>query len=512
MFGKLKKRLGEVVKKFTGEGARTEEKEIEETKTESRKELHDIKKHAKEIEFDRKDDIIQEQLDEARSAEQKILEDEIKEKDLQKEIKELAQQEKEDVVLTKKEMLENEEFVEGKDIVDDVAKEKELREEIEELVKQEKEDITIKQEEMLENEKILEKEREIEHKEDVFEEKKLEYEEFDKNIEEIDKKLRERSVREEELFEERREETQKETKEQIKEEVREEKKKSIFGRIFSKVTEKKLEEDEINAINTELKKALLENDVAYEVAERICKDVKEELLGKTIKRGSAEDLIKESLKKAMLDVMQHDAVDLEPPAKRPFTILFLGFNGTGKTTTIAKVAHMLKKRNSVIFAAGDTFRAASIEQIEEHGRRLGVSVIKHKYGSDSAAVVFDAVKHAKASGIDFVLADTAGRSHSNVNLMDELKKVVRVNNPDMKILVLDSLTGNDIYEQARLFNDAVGVDAIILTKADVYEKGGAALSASYTIKKPIIFLGTGQEYEDLKYFDPKEVVKNLIED
>jgi fused signal recognition particle receptor len=180
------------------------------------------------------------------------------------------------------------------------------------------------------------------------------------------------------------------------------------------------------------------------------------------------------------------------------------------TTTLAKLARMLKEFEPVI-AAADTFRAASIEQLEEHSRRLGFEIVKHKYGADSAAVIFDAKKHAAASGSKLVLADTAGRSHANVNLMDELKKVCRVNKPDMKILVLDALTGNDIYDQAKLFNDAVGVDAIILTKTDVYEKGGAALSAAYTIKKPILYLGTGQNYEDLKEFSPEAIANMLLE-
>ena len=284
----------------------------------------------------------------------------------------------------------------------------------------------------------------------------------------------------------------------------------LLGRLVGKVTEKRLEEQDIVPVTRELERALLENDVALEVAEQICSDVRQQLTGKTIRRGSADALIRDSLRHAMLSVMQHDVVTLEPPPKKPFTIIFLGFNGTGKTTTIAKVAHLLKKRHGVLLAAGDTFRAASIEQLEEHASRLQVPLIKHKYGSDSAAVIFDAVKHAQAHGISYVLADTAGRSHSNANLMDELRKVVRVNNPDLKILVLDSLTGNDIYDQAKLFNEAVGVDAIILTKADVYEKGGAALSASYTIKKPIIFLGTGQAYGDLTAFTPEAVVESLL--
>ncbi len=281
---------------------------------------------------------------------------------------------------------------------------------------------------------------------------------------------------------------------------------------FSKITEKRLTDSEIEKIMKELNIALLENDVAVEVADKISDDVKKELLGTNVKRGKVDDIIKDALKYAMLDVMKQDKMDIEKMINEkngPFTIMFVGFNGVGKTTAVARLAYKLSKYKPVL-AAADTFRAASIEQLEEHGRRLNVRVVKHNYGADAAAVMFDAKKHAEASGSKLVLADTAGRSHSNVNLMDELKKVVRVNQPDLKILVLDSVTGNDIYDQCRLFNDAVGVDAIILTKADVYERGGAALSAAYTLKKPILYIGVGQEYEDLKEFKPEEIVKNLI--
>ena len=289
--------------------------------------------------------------------------------------------------------------------------------------------------------------------------------------------------------------------------VREEKR-SLLGR----VTEKKLTEGEIEKILREINIALLENDVAVEVAERISEDVKRELAGAVVKRGRVEDTINDALRHAMLGVMKQEEINIDKQIRDkdgPFTIMMVGFNGTGKTTTLAKLAHKLKEYNPIL-AAADTFRAASIEQLEEHGKRLGLRVVKHTYGADSAAVIFDAKKHAAATGSRLVLADTAGRSHSNVNLMDELKKVARVNNPDLKILVLDSVTGNDIYDQCNLFNEAVGVDAIILTKADVYEKGGAALSAAYTLKKPILYIGTGQNYDDLKEFKPDEIVKNLL--
>ncbi len=148
--------------------------------------------------------------------------------------------------------------------------------------------------------------------------------------------------------------------------------------------------------------------------------------------------------------------------------------------------------------------------MEEHSQKLEVPIVKHKYQSDPAAVIFDAVKAAESRGIDVVLADTAGRSHSNTNLMDELKKIIRVNKPDLKILVVDCLTGGDVVQQSELFNEAVGVDGIIATKADVYEKGGALLSAVHSIGKPILFIGVGQEYDDFKPFVPEDVVESLL--
>ena len=190
--------------------------------------------------------------------------------------------------------------------------------------------------------------------------------------------------------------------------------------------------------------------------------------------------------------------------------MFFGINGSGKTTTIAKMTKMLlDKKLKVVIAASDTFRAAAIHQLQEHADKLGVKLIKHDYGADPAAVAFDAIKYAEAHGIDVVLIDTAGRLHSNVNLIDEMKKVARVAKPDMKIFVGESITGNDCVEQARSFNEAIGIDGIILAKADVDEKGGAAVSVSYITKKPILFLGTGQGYDDLTPFRSELIVESL---
>jgi fused signal recognition particle receptor len=162
-----------------------------------------------------------------------------------------------------------------------------------------------------------------------------------------------------------------------------------------------------------------------------------------------------------------------------------------------------------VLAAADTFRAAAIHQLEEHGDKLNVKVIKHDYGSDPAAVAFDAIKYAESKNLDVVLIDTAGRMHSNTNLVDEMKKIIRVANPDLKIFVGESITGNDCTEQAKKFNEAIEVDGVILSKADIDEKGGAALSVSYVTGKPILYIGTGQEYKDLELFNSENIIKNL---
>ncbi|MFC1698313.1 signal recognition particle-docking protein FtsY, partial [Nanoarchaeota archaeon] len=196
---------------------------------------------------------------------------------------------------------------------------------------------------------------------------------------------------------------------------------------------------------------------------------------------------------------------------KPFVICFVGVNGSGKTTSIAKFAHMLKENNfKSTIAASDTFRAAAIQQLEEHGKNLGIKVIKHDYGSDAAAVAFDAVKYAEAKELDVVLIDTAGRLHSNVNLMDEMKKIVRVAQPDFKIFVGESITGNDCVEQAKKFNEASELNGIILSKADIDEKGGAAISISYVTGKPILYLGVGQEYGDLEPFDKDKLLESIF--
>jgi len=240
--------------------------------------------------------------------------------------------------------------------------------------------------------------------------------------------------------------------------------------------------------------------------------LKREIVDKPITRGKVEERISSALKESIAGLFDVEKIDLLERAreKKPLIICFVGINGSGKTTTIAKIASMFQKHGfSTVLAAADTFRAAAIDQLQIHADKLGTKLIKQDYGSDAAAVAFDAIKHAQASRKDVVLIDTAGRMHSNVNLIAEMKKIIRVAKPDLKIFVGESITGNDCIEQAKKFDEAIGIDGIVLAKADVDEKGGAAISVSYVTKKPILFIGTGQEYKDLKPFDSSIVVDSL---
>lgn len=288
--------------------------------------------------------------------------------------------------------------------------------------------------------------------------------------------------------------------------------------IFSFITQKTISEKDINDIIFELEMSLLESDVALEVAEKIINSVKENLVGKRIKRRSdVAEFTREALRKAVSEILCVETQDLKEMAKNagktgePLKIMFVGINGTGKTTTIAKIAtFFMNDGYDPVIAASDTFRAGAIEQIGHHAENIGVKLIKHKKGADPAAVAYDAVEHAKARGKEIVLIDTAGRMQTNVNLMDEMKKIKRVVKPDVIIYVGDSLTGNDAVEQASKFNDAVGIDGIVLTKADSDAKGGAAISIAYVINKPILFLGVGQSYKDIMEFKPEWMVDQLI--
>jgi fused signal recognition particle receptor len=192
-------------------------------------------------------------------------------------------------------------------------------------------------------------------------------------------------------------------------------------------------------------------------------------------------------------------------------ILFVGVNGTGKTTSLAKLAGWLRAQGlSSVIAASDTFRAGAIEQLLVHGERLGVRVVRQQEGSDPAAVAYDAVEHARAKKVDVVLVDTAGRQHTNENLIAEAQKIRRVVQPALTVFVGDALSGHDVVDQVKLFDQALGIDGLILTKLDADAKGGAALSLAFVTKKPILFVGTGQGYADLLPFDPDWMVRRLF--
>jgi fused signal recognition particle receptor len=298
-----------------------------------------------------------------------------------------------------------------------------------------------------------------------------------------------------------------------------EKLKSGFKGLVTKVTTTELKAENLSPILSDFKMSLAENDVAFPVADRICDELEKRLVGVQVKRlEDRKKLVEENLRQVLLEVMlTNNKIDLLTKIKEkretgePFVLLFVGINGTGKTTTIAKVAQYLRDKGySVVLAGSDTYRAGSIEQLEEHARRLGVRMITHKYGADPAAVAYDAISHAKAHGVNVVLIDTAGRMQTNQNLMNELAKVKRVVQPDLTVLTLDSLIGNDAVMQADEFHKSIGVDATILTKVDADVKGGSALSVTYVTQKPILFIGVGQTYKDLELFNPENFVNMVL--
>ena len=280
---------------------------------------------------------------------------------------------------------------------------------------------------------------------------------------------------------------------------------------------KKIKEDPLNEILDELEIILLEADVAYPVVEEIKEGVRENLVGKKYDRSySLEEVVELAVKDAVRSVLKINEFDFDQWIEgkdRPTIIMFVGINGTGKTTAIAKIANRLQKGGkTVVMAACDTFRAGAIEQLTFHSEKLGCKIVKQEHDADPAAVAYDAIEHAKSKRKDVVLIDTAGRMQTNNNLIEEMKKIVRVSKPDLKVFVGDSLAGNDAIEQAKVFDAAIGVDAVILTKIDTDAKGGAALSIAHTIGKPIAFVCNGQEYDDIVKFNTEWMIERMFSD
>lgn len=266
----------------------------------------------------------------------------------------------------------------------------------------------------------------------------------------------------------------------------------------------------------DLEMILLESDVALPVTDAIIAHMKASLVGTNRKiRQEPGEIVSGALREALREVLG-DGLDISAYIRshdRPVKILFTGVNGTGKTTSIAKVADLLRREGfSVVIGAGDTYRAGAIEQIQVHADRIGVRLIHHQEGADPSAVLFDTVEYARSHSIDVVLADTAGRFHNRANLMSQLEKIRRVMKPDLILYVDEATAGNDAVVRAAEFDRTVGADGVILTKADMDPKGGAAISIAYTIGKPLVFLGVGQEYSDIKPFTPDLILDAILGD
>lgn len=296
--------------------------------------------------------------------------------------------------------------------------------------------------------------------------------------------------------------------------------KKAFSSAAKGIGQKELTEQALDDALLDLQIALLESDVAQEVVDDLSTKLKKELLGLKLEKGQdAAQIVQSKLQAAVAEIFARtgklDLVERIRAKKEsktgPFVIVFLGINGTGKTTTVAKVANLLRKAGfSVVVAAGDTHRAGAIEQLEQHTNKLSLKIVKQRYGADPSSVGRDAYEHAKKNYLDIVLMDTAGRMQTSKNLMDEMGKIVRVVKPDVKLFIGDSLAGNDTINQAREFFQYTNFDGAILTKIDADAKGGAAMSIAHITSKPITHVGIGQGYNDIIPFDPDKFIESLF--
>ena len=293
---------------------------------------------------------------------------------------------------------------------------------------------------------------------------------------------------------------------------------NAFSNVAKSLGEKELKEKDIDEILSQLEISLLESDVATEVIDNIKSDLKEKLIGVKVDKKEIEDFVRKSLVESISNMFDKAGsfdlvsnIKLKTDPQDPFLILLVGINGTGKTTTIAKIANLLQKNKiSVVVAASDTFRAGAIEQLRGHTDKLNLKLVAQNYGSDPAAVAHDALLYAKSHKVDCVLIDSAGRMQTNKNLMEQIAKISKVVSPDLKIFVGDSLAGNDTVSQAREFYKHTNFDGAVLTKSDADSRGGAALSIVAVTKKPVVYIGTGQGYDDLELFNKNTFLEKVF--
>jgi fused signal recognition particle receptor len=285
--------------------------------------------------------------------------------------------------------------------------------------------------------------------------------------------------------------------------------KNLTDKVGSLILGEKIDE----AFLDELEEALIASDVGVGTASLVLRDLKDRFKRNEL---SSPAQVKDRLRQILLEIISAPSPELSLTAS-PSVVLVIGVNGTGKTTTIGKLARRLQSQGKqVMLAAGDTFRAAASEQLSIWGERAGIPVVKHQEGADPSAVVFDAVTAAKARAVDVLIVDTAGRLHTKSNLMDELKKVKRIVSrelpgaPHETLLVLDGNTGQNALVQARMFHEAIGVTGIVLTKLDGTSKGGIVFAINKELGIPVKFVGIGEAIEDLREFEPKEFVDALL--
>ncbi len=290
----------------------------------------------------------------------------------------------------------------------------------------------------------------------------------------------------------------------------------LRGAVFGTV---KMSESDIEGLIDTLSVSMLKSDVAQDTTEKFTESLSVKLKDSKFDYKNMRGEILDDVRDALLNVLNSTkkGIDIlsyikdKPQSARPVKILFLGPNGTGKTTTIAKLAYMLKGAGmSSVMSASDTFRAAAIEQTEHHAMKVGVPVIKSSYGADPASVAYDAIEYAKAHRIDVVLIDTAGRQETNKNLIMEVQKMVRVAKPDLTIFVGESTSGNVISRQIAEFNKSISIDGIILTKLDCDAKGGSVISIADVTGIPILLFGNGEGYGAIVRYDPNFIVDSIL--